>query len=98
MDDLKIVFGFLGSLLWGVCQMMFAGLVLVPFLVARKIWRWQRLPQAKRDAINANERVAIDHGWNQVELLVQAELIAHGLPDTPANRARLNAGKVRRRK
>lgn len=70
----------------------------LPFLVARRIWRWYQLPQHKRDAINANERVAWEHSWDGVEAIVKAELLMHGLPDTPANRARLNSHKIRRRR
>jgi hypothetical protein len=97
MDDLKIVVGFFGGLTWMFCQVMFAALVYVPFLVTRKIWRWYRLPQRKRDAINANQRVAIEYGWHQVETLIQAELLAHGLTDTPEHRARLKSTRLRLR-
>jgi hypothetical protein len=86
------------SLLTGPIVLMYWLCVLTPFLVVRKIWRWYRLPQHKRDAINANKAVAWQHNWDGVEALVRAELIAHGLPDTPANRAKLNSGKTRRRR
>lgn len=76
---------------------LFAFGLYVPFLVARKIWRWYRLPQHRRDAINANQRVAIEHGWDRVETLVQAELAAHQLLDTPENRVRLNSSRARRK-
>jgi hypothetical protein len=82
----------------GPLVLMYWLLVLTPLLVVRKIWRWYRLPQHRRDAINANERVAWDHNWDAVDTLVRAELIAHGLPDTPANRAKLNSRKIRRRR
>lgn len=96
-DEVTILRGFL-SLLAMPIVVMFMLCVELPFLVARKIWRWYRLPQHRRDAINANEQVAWDHSWEGVETLVRAELIAHGLPDTPANRAKLNSRRIRRRR
>lgn len=86
------------SLLSAPIVLMYWTCVLAPLLVLRKIWRWYRLPQHKRDAINANERVAWEHSWDGVEAIIKAELLMHGLPDTPANRAKLNSRKIRRRR
>jgi|GEM_PF-4650175 len=97
-DDDKIILCGCLSLVTGPLVLMYWLTVLAPLLVLRKIWRWYRLPQHKRDAINANEQVAWDHNWDAVDTLVRAELIAHGLPDTPANRAKLNSRKIRRRR
>lgn len=90
--SLRILLSFLAMPLW-VVVMFWAG---IPFLVLRRIYRWYRLPQVQRDAINANRAIAHRYGWQQVETVIKAELLAHGLPDTPANRARLNSG-IRRR-
>jgi hypothetical protein len=96
-DDATILRGCL-SLVAMPFWLLFTVYLHLPFLIARRIWRWYRLPQHKRDAINANEQVAWDHNWEGVDALVRAELIAHGLPDTPANRAKLSSGKIRRRR
>jgi hypothetical protein len=72
-------------------------LVVIPFYVARSLFRWWRLPQWKRDAINRESRLATEHGWEQVENVIRAELMAHGLRDTPENRVKLNSTRSRRR-
>jgi len=78
--------------------LLFTFYVHVPFLIARKIWRWYRLPLEQRLAIRAKEREQFERSWEEVEAIIRAELIAHGLPDTPANRARLNSTRAWRRK
>lgn len=78
--------------------LLFTFYVHVPFLVARKIWRWYRLPLDQRLAVRAKEREQFERRWAEVETITTAELIAHGLPNTPANRARLNSSEAMRRK
>lgn len=73
-----------------------AALILPPYWIARELWRWYRRPRAERDAITAQEHAARNGDWERVQTAIRAELLAHGLPDTPENRARL-AGRYWRR-
>ena len=86
------------SLLVSPFLLLFMFGVELPFLVARKIWRWYRLPLEQRLAIRAKERKEFEQKWEEIEAITKTELLMHGLPDTPANRAILNSGKARRRR
>jgi hypothetical protein len=80
-----------------VVSILVGAFVLLPFYLARRLLRWYRLPQWKRDAINRESRLATEHGWQQVENLIRTELIIHKLADTPENRVKLNSTRSRRR-
>ena len=77
---------------------LWTGLVWVPFLVLRKVVRWYRLPLHQREAINAESRRKLEADWDRVEQIIQAELRAHRLMDTPENRVRINSTMQRRRR
>jgi hypothetical protein len=76
--------------------LMWGALVLLPFLVLRKVVRWYRLPQHERDAINARERAKRLRDYEQLEAIIQAELRAHRLMDTPENRVRIKSAIQKR--
>lgn len=95
--NIDILRNWLSLLTFPVVALYWIG-VLAPLLVVRKIWRWYRLPLEQRLAIRAKEREQFERRWEEVEVILKAELIAHGLPDTPANRARLNSARAWRRK
>jgi hypothetical protein len=92
----------IGALIWSLLQVLgfFLSIFLVqlPFNVARHLVRWYQLPLWKRNSINERTRCRKEFTYEQVEAAIRAELIAHGLMDTPANRTRINSAMQRRRK
>lgn len=77
---------------------LWTAMVRIPLLVLRKVVRWYRLPQHQRDAINVESRRKREADWEQVEQVIQAELRAHRLMDTPENRVRINSTMQKRRR
>lgn len=73
-------------------------LVIVPYSVARHLIRWYQLPRWKRESINARARAEVGYTYEKVDAAIRAELLAHGLMDTPANRGRINRSARRRLK
>jgi len=76
---------------------LWTAMVWIPFQMLRKVVRWYRLPQHKRDAINVESRRKLKADWEQVEQVIKAELRAHRLMDTPENRVRINSAMQKRR-
>jgi len=97
-DDNRVILRGCLQLLAMPFMVLWAALVWVPFLVLRKVVRWYRLPQHERDAINAESRRKLEADWEQVEQVIQAELRAHRLMDTPENRVRINSTMQKRRR
>ena len=77
---------------------LWTAMVWIPFLLLRKVVRWYRLPQHERDVINTESRRKLEADWVQVERVIQAELRAHRLMDTPENRVRINSTMQKRRR
>lgn len=77
-------------------QVLFAGFVVVPFLILRNAWRWYRTPLHIRQRKQAAEQRRSAAAWVAIEHATRAELLAHGLMDTPENRVRLHHSGRRR--
>jgi hypothetical protein len=73
-------------------QALYAAMVLVPLMIIGNVWRWYRTPVSVRRRKEAAEQRRSAAAWDAIEQATRAELLAHGLIDTPENRVRLRSG------
>lgn len=77
------------------CVAVFAGFVLVPYWAASSWWRWHRAGAKVHDRVARQRRDQAVAAWQAIDAATRAELLAHGLMDTPENRARLRSSRRR---
>lgn len=72
-----------------------AAFVVVPCWVATSWWRWHRAGAKVHDRVTRQRRDQAVAAWQAIDAATRAELLAHGLMDTPENRARLRSSRRR---